>query len=206
MTAQNGGDRLALPVRVLRRAARELLHLVDRILHTARRAIARRRLRGLPDSASVLFICHGNICRSPYAEAALRRTELLRERDMSVGSAGFVGAGRPTPAEGLAVATRRGLDLTPHESRLMEMGELRSTDLIVVMDTRQRREVAARADRPRREILVLGDLDPRPIRRRTIRDPWSQDEAVFEAVYERIDRCVAELARELNRTSPDPAT
>lgn len=154
----------------------------------------------------MLFICHGNICRSPYAEEALRRTELLRERDMLVRSAGFVGPGRPTPAEGLAVATRRGLDLTAHESRLMEVGELRSTDLLVVMDTRQRREVAARADRPRREVLVLGDLDPRPIRRRAIRDPWSQDEDVFDAVYERIDRCVAELARELNRSAVDPGT
>lgn len=195
-----------MPVRVLRRAARELLHTVDRILHTARRALARRRLRKLPDPATVLFICHGNICRSPYAEAALRRPELLRGRDIVVRSAGFVGPGRPTPVEGLAVAERRGLDLTPHESRLMELGELRSTDLLVVMDTRQRRDVASRAERPRREILVLGDLDPQRIRRRAIRDPWSQDEDVFEGVYERIDRCVAELARELNRAAVDPGT
>lgn len=147
----------------------------------------------------MLFICHGNICRSPYAEVALRRPGLLRDHNIGVRSAGFIGPGRPSPAEALVVAERRGLDLVAHESRLMDLGELRSTDLLVVMDTRQQREVAAMANRARADVLLLGDLDPRPIRRRTIRDPWGQDELAFEEVYARIDRCVAELARELNR-------
>jgi protein-tyrosine phosphatase len=191
-------------VHVLRRTARWLLDALDRTLHTARRARARRRLRSLRNPSSILVICQGNICRSPYAEAALRRADLLRDRNIVVRSAGFVGPGRPAPPEALAVAGRRGLDMGAHESRLMELRELRSTDLLVVMDRRQQRSVAAMANRPRRDVLLLGDLDPEPIRKRTVRDPWGQEEPVFEEVYDRIDRCVAELARELNASSVVP--
>lgn len=204
MTAQNGGDRRALPVRYLRRAARGLLRLVDCTLHTTRRALARRRLQKLDNPTSILFICQGNICRSPYAEAALLRHDMLRGRNIMVRSAGFMGPGRAAPPEAQAVAKGRGFDLSPHESRLMDLVELWHTDLLVVMDARQQRAVAAMASRPRRQVLVLGDLDPRPITRRGIRDPWGQEEDVFDEVYDRIDRCVGELARELNASAVVP--
>jgi protein-tyrosine-phosphatase len=121
-----------------------------------------------------------------------------------VRSAGFIGPGRAAPTEAQRVAAERGLDLAPHESRLMELGELRETALLVVMDARQRRAVAGMSGRSRGEILVLGDLDPEPIVRRGIRDPWGQSEVVFDAVYARIDRCVAALARELNHAAVVP--
>lgn len=112
-----------------------------------------------------------------------------------IGSAGFVGPDRGSPPEAIAVAELRGHDLRPHRSRLIQQAELRDTDVIVVMDTRQRRAIAGLSGRRRSEILVLGDLDPHRIERRTVRDPWGEGEEVFSEVYERIDRCVGELAR-----------
>ena len=50
-----------------------------------------------------------------------------------------------------------------------------------------------RADTNR--VLVLGDLDPLPVQRRTIPDPWGSSDAAFDASYDRIYRCVCELAR-----------
>ena len=50
-------------------------------------------------------------------------------------------------------------------------------------------------------LLILGDLDPLPIRSRTITDPWGCDTQVVEQVYSRIDRCVEQLA-ELIAKSP----
>jgi protein-tyrosine-phosphatase len=201
MTARNGGDRRAWPLRLSRRAARWLLDLPDRTLHTARRALARRRLRSLRSPRSVLFVCHGNICRSPYAEQVLRRANLMQGRNTVISSAGFVGPDRPSPPEAVTAAAARGVDLTGHRSRLMRLGELRATDLVVVMEARQQRDITTRSGRSRGRILVLGDLDPERIERRTIRDPWGRDVEVFSEVYERIDRCVQELARELNRGS-----
>lgn len=185
-------------MRVLRRWARATLDGMDRILHTVRRRAARRLVRSTPRPPSILFICQGNIYRSPFAEAVLQRPGLLRERNISVSSAGFVGPGRPSPDSAVAAAERRGVDLRSHRSRLMNTAALRWPTLVVVMDTRQRREVAAMAGRRPSEILVLGDLDPEPIRRRGIRDPWDGSEAVLESVYDRIERCVEELARVLS--------
>jgi hypothetical protein len=49
--------------------------------------------------------------------------------------------------------------------------------------------------------VVLGDLDPLPIRQRTIQDPWGASDAVFEDSYSRIERCVRELARTLGASA-----
>lgn len=206
MMTQDGGDRRVGPIQRLRSLARSTLDTIDRILHTVRRRAARRTVRRTPKPPSVLFICQGNIYRSPFAEAVLRRPGLLDDRNMSVASAGFVGPGRPSPDDAIAAADRRGVDLRGHRSRLMTPAMLRRPTLPVVMDTRQRAAVAARYGRRRSEILVLGDLDPEPIRWRRIRDPWDGSEEILEPTYDRIDRCVRELARVLNESeSPDVA-
>jgi protein-tyrosine-phosphatase len=71
----------------------------------------------------------------------------------------------------------------------------RAADLIVVMDSAQRREICDRFGRREPDVLVLGDLDPQAIDGRTIRDPVNQPLAVFEESYARIERCVRELER-----------
>lgn len=219
-------DWLAAPLRGLR-------HAPDRLLHPLRRRRARRAVRARRDAARVLFLCLGNICRSPYAAAVLRRELSGRPGAPAVESAGLLAPGRRSPPEARRVAARRGVDLAAHRSRRIGAAraadpapraaegvtsaadpvELAAADLVLVMDARQRARArkllaaapeAARpeAGRPRTEarpptVLLLGDLDPAPIHRRTIRDPIERPEEVFEAVYDRIDRCVRVLAAEL---------
>ena len=64
-------------------------------------------------------------------------------------------------------------------------------ELIYVMSAAQQREIQAIFGADRELVWVLGDLDPEPVVKRTITDPVDQPEAVFEAVYDRIDRCIA---------------
>jgi protein-tyrosine phosphatase len=170
----------------VRRAARAIRHAPDRLLHPWRRHRARIHADSRP--RSVLFICYGNICRSPYAAAAYRR---LAGDGVRVTSAGLIGPGRASPAEAQAVASRRGLDLTEHRSQLITASLLEEYDLVVVME---RAQASALREYGRVEnVLVLGDMDPEPIDTRTILDPYSRAEDVFEAVYDRIDRCVRAL-------------
>jgi protein-tyrosine phosphatase len=164
-------------------------HAPDRLLHAWRRQVLRRRIRHLPHPVAVVFICHGNICRSPYAEVVLRG--ILRE--IPARSAGFIGPGRAPPREALDAAARRGHRLDAHLSRLLEELAISAGDLLVVMEPAQARALRSRGV-PMSRLVVLGDLDPLPLGTRAIRDPWGTDAAVFDAVYERIDRCVAELA------------
>ncbi|HET7232743.1 MAG TPA: hypothetical protein VFJ16_22215 [Longimicrobium sp.] len=177
----------------LARAARRLRNRADRALHPRRRAAAARL--GSVRPAAVLFICQGNIYRSPYAAGALARS-LPRElwSMVEIASAGFVGGGRPSPAAAVWAARARGVDLSAHVSRVVGAPLLDERTMVVVMEPRQRRELVARFGVPAARVRVLGDLDPRPITTRAIADPWGQGYGVLSASYDRIDRCTRALA------------
>ena len=174
--------------------ARTARSLPARLLHPLRRWQTRRRLGGRPPPRSIVFVCHGNICRSPYAAAAFsREVPPMFRAGVRIDSAGFVGPGRPAPLNAVQVAARRGLDLAAHRSSLVGLGGRIGSDLVVVMEPTQARAVQGLFGRDGHDIVVLGDLDPEPIATRAIADPVEQPQAAFEASYTRIDRCVAEL-------------
>ena len=162
-------------------------------LHPRRRARARAALRAGGPPQTVLVICYGNICRSPYAVAALRRL-LPPGAGTRIESAGFVGAHRPSPANAIEVAAARGVDLRRHLSRVVTPGAVSGADLVIVMEPGQA-DLLRSVGRTRRPVLILGDLDPRPSRDRRIRDPVDQPRLVFAECYDRVDRCLAELVK-----------
>jgi protein-tyrosine-phosphatase len=176
------------------RVYRFLRHLPDRLLHARRRAAATALLRR-SDVSSILFVCYGNVCRSPYAAAAFARTLARRGGDsVQVASAGFIGPGRIPPETALAAAERRGLDVSNHRSRLLTPQIIRAASVVVVMAADQAAGIRARYGSDV-YVLLLGDLDPLPIETRTVTDPWGLSADVFDMVFERIDRCVSELVR-----------
>lgn len=178
-----------------------LRRLPERLLHPVRRRAARARAARRGPPRLVLVVCHGNICRSPFAAALLRR---LLPGAIGVGSAGFIGPDRSPPAEATAAAARRGVDLAAHRSRLLTPALVRAADLILVMDPAQRDAVCARFGRRPRDVLVLGDFDPEPIAARAVHDPVDQALEVFEESYARIERCVQALALTLARNARTP--
>jgi protein-tyrosine phosphatase len=152
----------------------------------------------------VLFICYGNVCRSPYAAAVFAELWPPVMPHVTITSAGFVGPGRGSPEAALSAARRRGIDLTRHRSTLVSTQAVRGAELAIVMSATQSRalrRVGGRQSIP----LILGDLDPEPILTRTIVDPWGEADEVFDESYERIDRCVRELVREMTSTSRQEA-
>jgi protein-tyrosine-phosphatase len=177
-----------------------LLTSPGRLLHPLRRRAARQTLKGRAPR-SILVVCHGNICRSPFAAGLLRRE--LRGRGIRVESAGFVGFDRPPPAEALAAAARRGIDLSGHRSR--PLARAPAADLVVVMDAAQARAVCDRFGCSPGAVVVLGDLDPERIATREILDPVSQPLEAFDACYARIERCARALAHAL-APAPDRST
>ena len=168
----------------------------DRLLHRLRRRKALEALRGRPQPTTLLVLCHGNICRSPLAAALLDRE--LAPLGIEVQSAGFIGFNRPAPDEAIAAARVHGVDLANHRSRIPTVDMVRAADLIVVMEPAQRRLVCERFGRRPRDVIVLGDFDPVRVETRMIRDPVNESRAVFDEVYERIARCVRELAKTLS--------
>ena len=104
----------------------------------------------------VLFVCMGNICRSPTAHGVFAR--YLRERapelDVEVDSAGThdYHVGSPPDPRAIAAAARRGVDLTAQRARVVKVADFQRHDLIVAMD------------RLNREVLL--DLSPAAYRER----------------------------------------
>ena len=198
MTDSEGASPASL-LRRLRSAARSSLDAGERLLHPLRRRRARRRLsdRLATGVTEVVFVCHGNICRSPFAERAfLRLSDSARE--VPVRSSGFYPEpDRSSPPEALAAARRRGVDLEDHRSAVLDEDAFgRPEDggrIVLVMDANQRDRLRSDFGVETSSVFVLGDLDPEPIPHRRITDPWGADPEVFDRVFGRIERCVRDL-------------
>jgi protein-tyrosine phosphatase len=86
----------------------------------------------------ILFVCLGNICRSPTAEAVFRAVaareapELTIEVD-SAGTAGYH-IGEPPDVRTRKAASRRGYDMSPLRARIVEPRDFEEFDLILAMD------------------------------------------------------------------------
>jgi protein-tyrosine phosphatase len=107
----------------------------------------------------ILFVCLGNICRSPTAEAVLRALAAREapELDLEVDSAGTAGyhIGEPPDPRTRQAAARRGYDLGALRARIVEPADFERFDLILAMDRENLSMLRRRAPSSARERLRL---------------------------------------------------
>lgn len=89
----------------------------------------------------MLVVCTANQCRSPMAEALLRRRCADAGLAVGVSSAGSMPGGRPAAPGSVRAMARRGVDLAGHRSRALEAGEVARADLVLCMARRHCLEV-----------------------------------------------------------------
>ena len=109
------------------------------LLAVAVDAVLRPRRRdwrlAVRDATSVVFVCHGNIIRSPLAAAAFARDASARGRPMLVTSAGLAArAGEPADPRAIDSAAERGLGLESHRAHLLDPAQVAGAGVIFVMD------------------------------------------------------------------------
>lgn len=139
-----------------------------------------------PGLHRVLFVCSGNICRSPLAEAIFK--SLAREAGLGprfvVDSAGTHGfhEGDPADPRTRRVGRKHGLDVDSIARPVVD-GDFDRFDLIIAMDRGHRRELMARAGAGRTAtIRLMREFDPSS-RDHDVADPYYGGEEGFETMY-----------------------
>ncbi|MEM7044982.1 MAG: ATP-grasp domain-containing protein [Pseudomonadota bacterium] len=214
---------ISLLGRQVRRKAERKMGVSPTRLAERRKSRASDALARIPvcEPVSVVFVCFGNICRSPFA--ARRFQALLDDREQGLapganGSAAVVQGqrirtlssgllarhGRPSPPEAVAAARIHGVELADHRSRYLGAADLARHDVIVVFDEANEAGIEALGidDVP---VLRLGDfLTESP--GEVIDDPYGHPQAAFAATYATITKALKELTAFLHEAldrSPD---
>ncbi len=143
----------------------------------------------------LLFLCTGNICRSPFAEHLVRRwaEELGGVEVLSAGTAAE--AGRPCPPDAVQAASAFGVDLSLHRSRPLTFSMLDQADLIVTMGPDHRDTVVLMAPDTVARSVGLVEFAPGPARPREIPDPYRCEPWAFRACYTLMAVCLDRLWR-----------
>jgi protein-tyrosine phosphatase len=150
----------------------------------------------------ILFVCMGNICRSPTAEGVMRR--LLEEAGLTdrveVESAGTGGwhVGEPPDERATLAARRRGVTLAG-AARQVRAADFRDFDLLIAMDRANLRELLAAApdEEAAERVRLLREFDPASSGDLDVPDPYYGGDRGFETVLDMVEAACRGLLDEL---------
>jgi protein-tyrosine phosphatase len=153
----------------------------------------------------VLFVCLGNICRSPLGEGLLRHRAAERgiAHLVETASAGTGGwhHGDPPDHRSIAVARRYGIDISTQRARQLREEDFNTFDLIFAMDRSNLRDVVRRAPHNSSADIHLF-MDFAGGTSRDVPDPYYGDTEDFERVYTMLNEGCSNLLDIMFRKKP----
>jgi protein-tyrosine phosphatase len=140
-----------------------------------------------PDPYRLLFVCSGNICRSPMAEVLAKAYLARRGREIEVQSAGTLGIeDAPADPSAVAVCGEIGLNLTGHRSQGISKELIDWADYVLVMQFHHAATLRERFPEVGERLLMLGTLGDTL----EIDDPLGGFKFRFRRSRDQIRRCV----------------
>ena len=156
----------------------------------------------IPRTPFIVFVCYGNIFRSPMAEVLLSAAESAGDTStMRVASAGLRATpGRESPDIARETARAFGVTLDEHRARLLTRELADAADVLMVMDHENEAILLSELPHAHDKLVLLGAFDPTPgTAPMAIADPYGKGEATTRACYARLQRSVRGLASALDR-------
>lgn len=148
---------------------------------------------------AVLFVCLGNICRSPLAEAAFNAEVAARGLDATVDSAGTGSwhIGQAPDERATATAARHGIDIAEYVARQVEPADFERFDQILALDRENLADLKRLCPRGATAQLSLL-LDHVPgMQGKPVPDPYYGGSREFESVWALVTSAARHLADEL---------
>ncbi len=148
---------------------------------------------------NVIFVCTGNICRSPMAEGFLRhKWQETGRPDVHVSSMGTHGLDSYEPEEyAQAVCEEHGCDISSHRSRSLIGDELQKADLIFCMEPIHKKFVQTFFPWYREKVFLLGAWPGKETRKSSIPDPmggtYEDFQRIFGMIRNHIERILPQL-------------
>lgn len=147
---------------------------------------------------SVLFVCKGNICRSPFAEhlaSKLQREGIIS--GMKFSSAGLhVSKPIPSPDDAIQAALRYGVNLESHRAQTISLELVESYDMVIAMEAWQYAVLRSSYQHHHEKLFLLPLLDStkqdeqRGYAAFNIQDPYGGPPSAFDRCFERISQYI----------------
>lgn len=153
--------------------------------------------------ANVIFVCQGNICRSPFAQLLAQQLFSQQSHLIQFGSAGMLPRNaRPSPGEAITAAATLGVDMRAHQSQCLTAAKVACAQLIVIFDAINHQAVLDRFPEMPCPVCLV-DAFANTQQASDVEDPFGQDIAVFSETYQYIKQCILQFHQQYINALPD---